>query len=155
AAELVGSALSAFATDPELLAGQRRRIRHLLVDDAQHLDPQASALVTLIGTGTDSTLIAADTDQSVFGFRGASPRFADGLADRGSDRDIVLAQGFRNHPAVAVVGKALVSRLPGARPHPYPLPPEVRSDGADPNDDPLGGAEVRVFSSGAKEATAV
>ncbi|MBD1318586.1 ATP-dependent helicase [Gordonia hankookensis] len=155
AAELVGSALSAFATDPELLAGQRRRIRHLLVDDAQHLDPQASALVTLIGTGTDSTLIAADTDQSVFGFRGASPRFADGLADRGSDRDIVLAQGFRNHPAVAVVGKALVSRLPGARPHPYPLPPEVRSDGTDPNDDPLGGAEVRVFSSGAKEATAV
>ena len=33
----VGSALSAFATDPDLLAGQRRRIRHLLVDDAQHL----------------------------------------------------------------------------------------------------------------------
>ncbi|MGC5256408.1 ATP-dependent helicase [Gordonia sp. DT218] len=155
AAELVGSALSAFATDPDLLAGQRRRIRHLLVDDAQHLDPQASALVTLIGTGTDSTVVAADTDQSVFGFRGASPRFADELADRGSDRDIVLTQGFRNHPAVAVVGNALASRLPGARPHPYPLPPEVRSDGTDPNDDPLGGAEVRVFSSGAKEATAV
>nr|WP_237421613.1 ATP-dependent helicase [Gordonia sp. SID5947] len=155
AAELVGSALSAFATDPELLAGQRRRIRHLLVDDAQHLDPQAAALVTLIGTGTDSTIVAADTDQSVFGFRGASPRFADDLAERGSGRDIVLAQGFRNDPAIAAVGAALASRLPGARPHPYPAGPESGPAGTEPVEDPLGGAEVRVFSSAAKEATAV
>ncbi|MFW0792396.1 ATP-dependent DNA helicase [Gordonia sp. CPCC 205515] len=151
AAELVGSALSAFATDPELLAGQRKRIRHLLVDDAQHLDPQAAELVRLIGTGTDSTIIAADTDQSVFGFRGASPRFADGLAESGSARDVLLDTTFRHDPAIAAVGAAVAARLPGARPHPYPVPVE-----ADPDvDDPLTGAAVRVFSSGAKEATAV
>ncbi|AZG48581.1 ATP-dependent helicase [Gordonia insulae] len=160
AAELVGSALSAFATDPDLLAGQRRRIRHLLVDDAQHLDPQAAALVTLIGTGTDSTIIAADTDQSVFGFRGASPRFADGLVEAGSSRDIVLDQAFRNHPAIAAVGAALAGRLPGARPHPFPGPvagtgDATSDDGAAPDGATLDGAEVKVFSSGAKEATAV
>lgn len=37
AAELIGAALTAFATDPELLRSERARIRHLLVDDAQHL----------------------------------------------------------------------------------------------------------------------
>lgn len=153
AAELIGSALSAFATDPDLLAGQRRRIRHLLVDDAQHLDPQAAALVTLIGTGADSTIIAADTDQSVFGFRGASPRFADELTDLGTPRDVLLEKTFRNHPEIAAVGAALAARLPGARSHPYPRP----TDEADGDDtDPLpGGAEVKVFSSAAKEATAV
>jgi superfamily I DNA/RNA helicase/RecB family exonuclease len=151
AAELVGSALSAFGTDPELLAGQRRRIRHLLVDDAHHLDPQAAALVTLVGTGTSTTIVAADTDQSVFGFRGASPRFADELVEFGSTRDILLDNGFRNHPAIAAVGAALTSRLPGARPHPYPVPAQHSSDA----DDPFAGAEVKIYSSGAKEATAV
>ncbi|RPA61050.1 ATP-dependent helicase [Gordonia oryzae] len=147
AAELVGSALSAFATDPDLLAGQRRRIRHLIVDDAQHLDPQAAQLVRLIGTGTDSTIIAADTDQSIFGFRGASPRFADSLAASGTDRDVVLETDFRHHRQIAVVGGALAARLPGARPHRFPAVPDA---------EPLpGGASVRVYSSAAKEATAV
>ncbi|GAB88582.1 ATP-dependent helicase [Gordonia rhizosphera] len=155
AAELVGSALSAFATDPDLLAGQRRRIRHLLVDDAQHLDPQAAELVTLIGTGTSSTVIAADTDQSVFGFRGASPRFADELAEPGSARDIVLDRSFRNHPAIAAVGAALASRLPGARPHPYPESMDADSAAGQEVQDTGEGVEVRVFSSAAKEATAV
>ncbi|WP_197502415.1 ATP-dependent helicase [Gordonia sp. 852002-10350_SCH5691597] len=147
AAELVGSALSAFATDPELLAGQRSRIRHLIVDDAQHLDPQAAELVRLVGTGTESTIIAADTDQSIFGFRGASPRFADGLADPGSERDIVLSENFRSHPDIGEVGRALASRLPGARPHPYPRASATADDEA--------AAAVRVFSSAAKEATAI
>ena len=42
AAELVGAALEAFAADPALLAAERNRIRILLVDDAQQLDPQAA-----------------------------------------------------------------------------------------------------------------
>src|SRR5699024_108899 len=45
AAELVGAALGAFAVDPELLAAEHARIRVLLVDDAQQLDPQAARLV--------------------------------------------------------------------------------------------------------------
>lgn len=153
AAELVGSALSAFATDPDLLAGQRRRIRHLLVDDAQHLDPQAASLLTLIGTGTDSTIIAADTDQSVFGFRGANPSFADGLADSGDPRDVVLTVDHRSHPSINRVGRALVARLPGARPHAYPEPATAETDAAGPAT--ATGARVQVFSSSAKEATAV
>ncbi|EGD55245.1 ATP-dependent helicase [Gordonia neofelifaecis] len=149
AAELIGSALSAFATDPDVLAGQRQRIRHVLVDDAQHLDPQAASLIRLIGTGADSTVVASDTDQSVFGFRGADPRFANAVADDDPDRDILLENDFRGSPAVNAVGRALALRLPGARPHRYPTAAEP--------DDPehRGHADVRVFSSAAKEATAV
>ncbi|NBP84826.1 MAG: ATP-dependent helicase, partial [Mycobacteriaceae bacterium] len=36
AADLVGAALEAFATDEDLLAAERARVRMLLVDDAQH-----------------------------------------------------------------------------------------------------------------------
>ncbi len=152
AAELIGSALSAFATDPDVLRGQRQRIRHLLVDDAQHLDPQAASLVRLLGTGADSAVIASDTDQSVFGFRGADPRFAESVADDDPDRDVPLRVGFRTSPAVTAVGRALAVRLPGARPHPYPEPAVDDGDGTAAG---AGRAGVQVFSSAAKEATAV
>ena len=108
-----------------------RRIRHLLVDDAQHLDPQAAQLITLVGTGTLSTIIAADTDQSVFGFRGASPRFANGLAEPGSPFDILLEHDHRARPELSRLGRAIAARLPGARPHPYPDPVTDSAD-ADP-----------------------
>ncbi|MFC0314058.1 ATP-dependent helicase [Gordonia phosphorivorans] len=141
AAELVGSALSAFALEPHLLTEQRARIRHLLVDDAQHLDPQAARLVELIGTGTDLTVIAGDPDQSIYSFRGASPRF---FADLPDGRDVLLRQGHRGAGEVTTVGRALAARLPGARSQPFPEPAAG-----------TGAASVRVFSSSAKEATAV
>ncbi|QKT08076.1 ATP-dependent helicase [Gordonia sp. X0973] len=144
AAELVGSALSAFATDPDLLSGQRARIRHVLVDDAQHLDPQAAHLIRLVATGADSTIVATDTDQSIFGFRGASPRFSDDLVEAGSAHDIVLTDDHRATAPVNAVGAALAARLPGARRHAYPLPRDA-----------AGSARVKVFASAAKEATAV
>ncbi|MBB4137590.1 ATP-dependent helicase [Gordonia humi] len=150
AAELIGSALSAFATDRELLAAQRRRIRHLLVDDAQHLDPQAARLVEALGAGADSVVVAADTDQSIFGFRGASPRFADGLAADGQ-RDVELGVDRRSAAPINRVVQALTRRLPGARPHGTATP--VVSTSPDQTTD--GRASVRVFSSDAKEATAV
>ena len=73
AAELVGAALEAFATDPDLLAAERSRIKLLLVDDAQHLDPQAARLVRVLAAGAELTVIAGDAAQSVFGYRGADP----------------------------------------------------------------------------------
>ncbi|AVM01426.1 ATP-dependent DNA helicase [Gordonia iterans] len=148
AAELVGSALSALAVEPRLLAEQRARIRCLLVDDAQHLDPQAAQLVRLIGTGADLVVVAADPDQSIYSFRGASPRF---FAELPGGRDVVLTQGHRCRGEVNTVGRILAARLPGARPHPYP--DAAPGDVADPPDG--GTAAVRVFSSAAKEATAV
>src|SRR6476659_9405913 len=60
AAELVGAALEAFAVDPELLAAERTRVKLLLVDDAQHLDPQAARLVRVLAASSELTVIAGD-----------------------------------------------------------------------------------------------
>ncbi|WP_072687871.1 ATP-dependent helicase [Rhodococcus marinonascens] len=117
AAELVGAALTAFATDPDLLRRERTRIRHLLVDDAQHLDPQAAELVRLIGTGTRTTVVAGDPDQSIYGFRGADPSFLAGLADKADPRRVVLPENFRSSTEVAATVARITSRLPGHPPH--------------------------------------
>lgn len=148
AAELIGSALAAFATDPELLRTERARIRHLIVDDAQHLDPQAAELVRLIGAGTASTVIAGDPDQSVFAFRGADPSFVADLAEPGSTRRIVLHRNFRSVPEVVRVSASVAARLPGPGRHRGASAVGLaRYPGAR--------SSVRVHSSAAKEAAAI
>ncbi len=145
AAELIGSALMAFATDPDLLRSERSRIRHLVVDDAQHLDPQAAQLVRLIGSNTESTVIAGDPDQSVFTFRGADPSFLSDLAEHGSSRRVVLEANFRSVPEVARLSATVAARLPGIGRHRAAEAVGESRYGA-------GGTSVRILSSAAKEA---
>ena len=95
AADLVGAALEAFATDEDLLAAERARVRMLLVDDAQHFDPQAARLVRVLAGAADTAVIAGDPHQAVFGFRGADARLL--LADP----DITLERSHRCAPAIA------------------------------------------------------
>lgn len=109
AAELVGAALEAFAVDPELLAAERARIRLLLVDDAQQLDPQAAALVRALAAGTEATLVAGDPNQAVFGFRGGE---ASGLLTDDSP-SVTLTVSHRCAPAVARAVSGIAGRLPG------------------------------------------
>jgi superfamily I DNA/RNA helicase/RecB family exonuclease len=110
AAELVGAALEAFALDPELLAAERGRVRLLLVDDAQQLDPQAARLVRVLAAGTDLTLVAGDPNQAVFGFRGGEG--AGLLAD--DSPAVTLTVSHRCAPAVARAVSGIARRLPGA-----------------------------------------
>ncbi|MGX9790376.1 ATP-dependent helicase [Mycobacterium sp. MMS18-G62] len=111
AAELVGAALEAFATDPDLLAAERARIKLLLVDDAQHLDPQAARLVRVLSAGAELAVIAGDPNQAVFGYRGADPSLL-----RGDEPALVLGQSHRCAPAIADAITGIARRLPGADP---------------------------------------
>jgi superfamily I DNA/RNA helicase/RecB family exonuclease len=109
AAELVGAALEAFAVDPELLAAERARVRVLLIDDAQQLDPQAAGLARVLAAGTDLTLVAGDPNQAVFGFRGGE---ASGLLADDSP-SVTLTVSHRCAPAVARAVSGVARRLPG------------------------------------------
>ncbi|MGL6236703.1 MAG: PD-(D/E)XK nuclease family protein [Segniliparus sp.] len=78
AAELLTAALDAAAEDPDLLTvpkagpiGPAPTSLVVLVDDAQHFDPQAARLVNLLVRRADLAVLAADPDQSVFWFQGA------------------------------------------------------------------------------------
>lgn len=138
AAELVGAALDAFAVDPKLLAAERGRIRLLLVDDAQQLDPQAGRLVRVLAAGADMTLVAGDPGQAVFGFRGAEP-----AALLGDDSPAVrLTESHRCSAAVAGAVNAVARRLPRVT--------EISGAAGDP-----GSVTVRPATSAHAEATLV
>lgn len=110
AAELVGAALEAFAVDAELLAAERTRMRVLLIDDAQQLDPQAARLVRVLAAGSELALVAGDPNQAVFGFRGGEPA---GLLD-GDGPAVTLTESHRCAPAVARAVSGIARRLPGS-----------------------------------------
>ncbi|MFE9580751.1 ATP-dependent helicase [Nocardia sp. NPDC006044] len=149
AAELIGAALDALAGDAELLAAERARIRYLLVDDAQHLDPQAAILVRAIGHSAHTTVIAGDPDQGVFAFRGADARFVADLPAPDGQR-IVLRDNHRAGGPVQLAVARVAAKLPGSAPQRFSLP--KRAD--QPVDD---GTEVRVrvLATPAKEAALI
>ncbi|WNG94203.1 ATP-dependent DNA helicase [Mycobacterium sp. ITM-2016-00318] len=141
AAELVGAALEAFAVDTDLLAAERARIKLLLVDDAQHLDPQAARLVRALAAGAELTVIAGDPNQSVFSYRGADPALLHG----DDDPVITLTQSHRCAPAVARAITGVAARLPGAG-----AARELAGTGAEP-----GTVSVRVAASAHAEAALI
>ncbi|MDG3013060.1 ATP-dependent DNA helicase [Speluncibacter jeojiensis] len=140
AAELVGAALDAFTADPELLAAERSRIRYLLVDDAQHLDPLAAELVRALVPGSALAAIAGDPAQSIFRFRGASPRFLEGL---GAGRSVALTVNHRSDEAVVRAAAGIARKMPRHLPQ---SPAPERSGGV---------VRVEVHTTAAKEAAAV
>jgi len=109
ASELVGAALEAFAVDSELLAAERARVRVVLVDDAQQLDPQAAELIRVLAAGTELALVAGDPNQAVFGFRGGEPA---GLLTEDAP-SVTLTVSHRCTPAVARAVSGVARRLPG------------------------------------------
>jgi superfamily I DNA/RNA helicase/RecB family exonuclease len=142
AAELVASALLAFDLDADLLAAERARVRHLLVDDAQHLDHQQFQLIRALGVSADEFILAGDPDQGVFTFRGAEPEM---FVDRGDGPTEVLTVDYRMAPEIRTAVGRLSSRLPGAGPQRELVGPD--------EEDRHGTVQIRLLASAAQEAT--
>jgi superfamily I DNA/RNA helicase/RecB family exonuclease len=116
AAELVTSALLALDSDPDLLVREQTRVRHLFVDDAQHLDPLQYRLLGRVGSTAEEFVVAGDPDQSVFSFRGADPRLLVD-ADAAGDRTVMLSRSHRLSTGVHAAVARLAASLAGASPH--------------------------------------
>ncbi|WP_372446853.1 PD-(D/E)XK nuclease family protein [Nocardia goodfellowii] len=149
AAELIGAALDALAADANLLAAERNRIRYLLVDDAQQLDPQAALLVRVIGTAAHTAVVAGDPDQAIFTFRGADSSFLADL-DVPDERRIILRRNQRSGAAVHLALARVAAKLPASAPHRFTLP-----NRADEPEDDGATVRVRVLASPAKEAALI
>ncbi|GAB2753773.1 ATP-dependent helicase [Amycolatopsis magusensis] len=149
AAELVISALVALNTEPDLMLREQNRVRHLFVDDAQHLDPLQFRLLRHLGSGADDFVLAGDPDQSIFSFRGADPTLLE-QADRRENRTIRLTRTHRLAPAIAAAVNRLVRHLPGPRrPELRPAETEPETETEDEPDE--GVVKIRLLSTPAAE----
>ncbi|HEY3364427.1 MAG TPA: ATP-dependent helicase [Symbiobacteriaceae bacterium] len=73
--DLLHEALALLKGRAELLAAYRRRYSHVMVDEFQDTSPIQWELVRLLAEPRHNLCVVGDEDQSIYGWRGASPRF--------------------------------------------------------------------------------
>lgn len=88
----------------------RRRWSHLLVDEYQDTNPTQARLVQLLADPEDPQVcVVGDADQSIYGFRNASPRAFDDLLTTWPHATIVrLDRNYRSSPQIVELCRGLL-----------------------------------------------
>ncbi|HUR19034.1 MAG TPA: DNA helicase PcrA [Acidimicrobiales bacterium] len=96
--------------EPEVLAHYRRRFTHLLVDEYQDTNRVQNELVLLLGAEHRNVCVVGDSDQGVYGFRGANIgnllEFEDAFPDATT---IVLEQNYRSTQTILDAANSVIA----------------------------------------------
>jgi len=91
--------------DHEFSDTVRWRFRHLLVDEAQDLNPLQHTLVDLLRRGRNDLFLVGDPSQAVYGFNGADPSLLVDVETRFPGIEVVrLPVNHRSTPQVVAAG---------------------------------------------------
>lgn len=101
----------------DLLEGDREmadviawRFRHLLVDEAQDLNPLQHRLIDLLRRGHDDLFLVGDPLQAIYAFNGADPSLLLDVGERFGGVEIIrLATNHRSTTAVVEAGRHIVT----------------------------------------------
>jgi DNA helicase-2/ATP-dependent DNA helicase PcrA len=108
--DLIARSVRLLATDTAVLADERRRIRHLLIDEYQDTNSAQDALVKRLGEGADSLAAVGDEDQAIYRWRGAEVehilRFEE---DFPGARIVALEANYRSTARILAAAAGLVS----------------------------------------------
>ena len=115
--DLMTSCLRILRENAGILSQWQSRFRHILVDEFQDISPVQYEIVRLLAAPENNLFVVGDDDQSIYGFRGASPdsmkRF---LADFVQAKQILLDVNFRCHRDIVQAAAKVVaeneSRIP-------------------------------------------
>ncbi|HEV2064684.1 MAG TPA: UvrD-helicase domain-containing protein [Thermoanaerobaculia bacterium] len=115
--DLIVRAVRLLEARPDILAAERRRVRHLLIDEYQDTNTSQDALVKLYGEGADSLCAVGDEDQSIYRWRGAEIehilRFD---TDFPGSKIVALEQNYRSTAKILAAAAALVANNRRRRP---------------------------------------
>ncbi len=94
-----------WTSDAEFAAATRWRFRHVLVDEAQDLNPLQHRLVDLLRLGVDDLYLVGDPAQSIYGFNGSDPTILRDVSDRFPGIEVVrLPVNHRCTPQIVQIG---------------------------------------------------
>lgn len=102
--------LSEAQSDAEFASTLRWRFRHLLVDEAQDLNPVQHRLIDIMRSGRDDLFLVGDPSQAIYGFNGADPRVLTEVETTFPGVEIVrLPVNHRCTPQVVEAGRHALS----------------------------------------------
>jgi DNA helicase-2/ATP-dependent DNA helicase PcrA len=109
--DLIARSVRLLSGNPGLLAEERSRVRHLLIDEYQDTNTSQDALVKLLGEGSESLCAVGDEDQAIYRWRGAEVehilRFD---TDFPGARIVPLERNYRSTSRILAAASGLVAR---------------------------------------------
>ncbi len=103
--DLLQLTIDGLESDSEFAAATRWRFRHVLVDEAQDLNPLQHRLVDLLRQGVDDLYLVGDPAQAIYGFNGSDPTILREVSDRFPGIEVVrLPVNHRCTPQIVQVG---------------------------------------------------
>ena len=108
--DLLGVTVQLFREQPEVLASYRDRFMYLLVDEYQDTNRAQNELVLQLAGGHHQVTVVGDSDQSIYGWRGADIRnileFERAFPDA---TVIVLDQNYRSTQTILDAANAVIA----------------------------------------------
>jgi DNA helicase-2/ATP-dependent DNA helicase PcrA len=103
--DLLAQTIDAIEGDRDFAETVRWRFRHVLVDEAQDLNPLQHRLVDLLRSGRDDLYLVGDPAQAIYGFNGSDPGLLVDVADRFPGIEVVrLPANHRCTPQIVAIG---------------------------------------------------
>ena len=117
--DLMTACVRLLRKDKEILSAWQAQFRYILVDEFQDISPIQYEIIRLLAAPENNLFVVGDDDQSIYGFRGASPasmkRF---LVDYMQAKQILLDVNFRCHGDIVKAAAKVIgeneSRIPKA-----------------------------------------
>lgn len=94
---------------PDILARWQAQFQYILIDEFQDISPKQYEIIKLLAAPENHLFVVGDDDQSIYGFRGASPDIMrDFMQDYPDARRIFLDVNYRcNRQIVEAAGKVI------------------------------------------------
>jgi DNA helicase-2/ATP-dependent DNA helicase PcrA len=103
--DLLTISIAELTNDPGWAEVVRWRFRHVLVDEAQDLNPVQFRLLELVVGGRDDLYLVGDPAQAIYGFNGADPTLLSDIAERLPGVEIIrLPTNHRSTPQIVDAG---------------------------------------------------
>ena len=108
--DLMNMTVALFEAFPDVLENYQRRFRHLLVDEYQDTNKVQNRLVALLGAESRNVFVVGDSDQSVYGFRGADmTNILDFESSFPDAETVVLEQNYRSTQRILDAANAVIA----------------------------------------------
>jgi len=149
-AELIRAAIDLLAAEPEVLDGERDRLRLVLVDEYQDTDPAQEELLGRLAGGGRDLIVVGDPDQSIYAFRGTTQRGLLDFPERFPQVDgspaptVALTVCRRSGAELVAASRRVISHVSGPR---FEEHRSLTATDAEP-----GGVSVHVLTSASQEA---
>ncbi|HZB39594.1 MAG TPA: ATP-dependent helicase [Ilumatobacter sp.] len=109
--DLLVLTLDALERDADYAEAQRWRFRHILVDEAQDLNPLQHRLLDLLRAGRDDLYLVGDAAQAIYGFNGSDPALLIDVEHRFPGVEVVrLPANYRCTPQIVAAGVHVLAR---------------------------------------------